>query len=449
MICPKCRMPQPQGDFAFCVRCSYPLQSSPKGFFTKTSQGFSKADAYAAAQRSQRPAPVQPSPYPTQQNQNIQTRYDANGNPVYFQTVYDGNGKPFYIQMIPQVMGYDASGKPVYTLVPVQNPQPVRSPQVQPQQSNMQQSPQIQPQQSSMPQSRQVQPQQNSMQQLRKPAPAPKQQPPCFSNHAPETSSKENAQFMAKDDAPPPPVPVMPRPGEKSDENPVSIPDRPAVRTPANPPNHTSQNMQQPYDMHSYFARARQQQYTVAEQLPPHDVQQNENAVTNRISENQTAPKQPPSPKPATPVQKKTAAVKKPETHKKPEPEHKKLKLFGKKTKESPKPKKTIVDPDAIFGDSKRPHQVEMLGVTVNGTDADVQNKLKEMRYGGKKSVRSMQAAEQDVTVEAMLDDPQAGDAARRVIEGEEVKQVYESIESAEIAKVLEQLNQGIFPKKY
>ena len=52
-----------------------------------------------------------------------------------------------------------------------------------------------------------------------------------------------------------------------------------------------------------------------------------------------------------------------------------------------------------------------------------------------------------DVSIESMVDDPLSGDAARRALTDEVIQQAYDSVESAEIAKALEQLNQGIFPK--
>ena len=69
------------------------------------------------------------------------------------------------------------------------------------------------------------------------------------------------------------------------------------------------------------------------------------------------------------------------------------------------------------------------------------------MKNGGKKSTRSMIAA--DVSLESMVDDPLSGDVARKALTDEVVQQAYDSVESAEIAKALEQLNQGIFPKSF
>ena len=64
MICPNCQMQQPQNNLAYCVRCNYPLQSRPQGFFSKSSQtGYSRADAYSAARRGQ----PQQVAYPAQQ----------------------------------------------------------------------------------------------------------------------------------------------------------------------------------------------------------------------------------------------------------------------------------------------------------------------------------------------------------------------------------------------
>ena len=81
-----------------------------------------------------------------------------------------------------------------------------------------------------------------------------------------------------------------------------------------------------------------------------------------------------------------------------------------------------------------------MLSIRIEGSDSDVDRKMEELRYGGKKSVRSMKTAEVKVSLEDMPDQ----DAARRVREDQE----YESYEAAEIEKALAQLNQGIFPKK-
>lgn len=158
MICPNCQMQQPQNNLAYCVRCNYPLQSRPQGFFTKSSQtGYSRADAYSAARRGQPGYPQQvpypaapPQPQPQQMRQptaappntgNIQIMYDANGNPVYVQMMYDRTGKPVYVQMIPKITGQDAAGNPIYTMIPTAQvivpqsqpvPQPPQRPQTQP-----------------------------------------------------------------------------------------------------------------------------------------------------------------------------------------------------------------------------------------------------------------------------------------------------------------------------
>ncbi|MDE5792506.1 MAG: hypothetical protein K2H66_03175, partial [Oscillospiraceae bacterium] len=78
-------MQQPQGNFAYCVRCNYPLS----------------AQNYQAQQACY----TQP---------NIQVMYDKNGHQVYVQLMYDARGTAFYVQMIPQVVGKDAYGNPVY-----------------------------------------------------------------------------------------------------------------------------------------------------------------------------------------------------------------------------------------------------------------------------------------------------------------------------------------------
>ena len=472
MICPNCQMQQPQNNLAYCVRCNYPLQNRPQGFFAKSSQtGYSKADVYSAARRGQ---PVQQQQYkqisyPAQQQNtgNVQIMYDANGNQIYVQVMYDRTGKPVYVQMIPKIVGRDASGNPVYTMVPAS------------------QAGQLQSQQ--LPQSQQYQQTQKKQ--------------PAFLDTVSETSSKENAEFIPRNGTKPPPVPVMPRPGEQPAGPVVSVPDRPAMRasTIASSMYAANQPQQSNSGTGSFFARMQQQklqqQNSVydapvnAEELlreeartafvpdPPAD----ENAVLKRIFETKSkeyemntgrgnstfavdvAPDEvenvseknlyKPAEKSALKTQtpKPLSTPKKPEPKPEPKPETKEQKNDGlnklfrsKKQKEKPKHKTIIVDPDEIFGDSKK-HKVEMLGVTIDGDEKAVNAKLKEIKESGKKSVRSMIDA--DVSIESMVDDPLSGDAARRALTDEVIQQAYDSVESAEIAKALEQLNQGIFPK--
>lgn len=484
MICPNCQMQQPHGNLAFCIRCRCPLPSQTQGFFTKSNQtGYSRADAYSAQQRGQQPYPAQPvqqqthrqvsyyAPPPVQQGMtrnpqpqpNIQMVYDANGNQIYVQLVYDAHGNPAYVQMIPQIVGKDAHGNPVYTMVPAPT-QNMPVPQAQPQ----------------MPQPH---------------VPVQQERKKSFLDTVSETSSKENAKFIpSQDEAPPPPVPVMPHPSQKPPAPTVPVPDRPAMRATAIASSmYTAQPPPAQQGTGSFFSRMQQQQlqkasmaYDVpvsAEELLREEadtafVQEipDEKTVLNRIFEgtsgeyyiNPTNTKSvliEVSPDEITSVSERTlyqSPKKLPKPQAVPEPEEKKLekaetskpeseplkKLFGgKKSKEKKKSKPIIVDADKIFGETKT-RSVEMMGIRVDGSDADVQKKLKEMQYGGKKSVRSMKSADQEVDVESMINDPQTSEVARRVLEGQEVKKVYDSIESAEIAKALEQLNQGIFPKK-
>lgn len=488
------------------MRCNYPLQSKPQGFFSKSAQtGYSRADAYSAARRGQPqqvpyPAqqPVQQPPPPQNGNQ-IQVMRDANGNQVYVQLMYDRiTGKPVYVQMIPQIVGHDASGKPVYGMVPVSQSQQMYSQQMysQQMQSQQMQSQQMQSQQmqSQQMQSQQMQSQQMQSQQMqfRQMPPQPQPKPVSVPN-----PSNNNA-FASKNTAAPPPVPVMPRPGEQPEQPASSIPDRPAIRA-SNIASSMYAQSQNTAGTGSFFARVqqqKQQQYsgydapvsaqdllkeearTAFAQPAPEPV--NENDVLKRIFESKsreyqmntgygnstfavdvnpnevasvseknvykppqkTAPKLPryapePEPEPEPP---------KPEPKpEKPEPRR----LFGgkkAKEKEKPKHKTIIVDPDEIFGDSKK-HKVEMLGISIDGDDKAVDKKMQEMKNGGKKSTRSMIAA--DVSLESMVDDPLSGDAARRALTDEAIQQAYDSVESAEIAKALEQLNQGIFPKSF
>ncbi len=459
MICPNCQMQQPQENLAYCVRCNYPLQARPQGFFTKQSNGYSQADVYSAVRRGQ-PLPQQQYPqvpYPAQQmpQQNtsgMQIMYDAHGNQIYVQMVYDRTGKPVYVQMIPKIVGTDANGHRVYTMV--SGGQVVL--------------PQSQPASQTLPQSQQM-PQQ---------APPPQYQPPA----------KENAQFLPENNAAPPPVPVMPRPGEQP-ANPVpSVPDRPAVKASALASSMYAASQDAP-GTGSFFARMQQQKMqqnsgyespVSAQELLREEARtafvpdaQDETSVLKRIFESKSKEYQMNTGNgnstfavdvPAEdvrsvsekslykPTEKKSArkTEKKPEPppESKSEPKEQKsegLKLFrSKKNKEKPKHKTIIVDPDEIFGDSKK-HKVEMLGVVIDGDDKAVDAKIQEMKHGGKKSTRSMIDA--DVSIESMVDDPLAGDIARKALTDEVVQQAYDSAESAEIAKALEQLNQGIFPK--
>ncbi len=449
MICPNCQMQQPQENLAYCVRCNYPLQVRPQGFFTKANNGYSRADVYSAIRRGQ-PLPQQqyqqityPAQQVPQQNTNgMQIMYDAHGNQIYVQLVYDRTGKPVYVQMIPKIVGTDANGHRVYTMV---SGGQVVVPQSQP--ASQQMPPQVQ----QMPQSKQM--------------PLP----------------QETAQFLPESNAAPPPVPVMPRPGEQP-ANPVpSVPDRPAVKASALASSMYAASQNTP-GTGSFFARMQQQKNSgmespvSAQELLKEEARtafvpepQDENAVLRRIFESKSKEYQMNTGNgnstfavdvPAEEVH----SVSEKNLYKKPEktvsrkPEKKSefpseqkekksegLKLFrSKKEKEKPKHKTIIVDPDEIFGDSKK-HKVEMLGISIDGDDKDVEAKIQEMKQGGKKSTRSMIDA--DVTIESMVDDPLAGDIARKALTDEVVQQAYDSVESAEIAKALEQLNQGIFPK--
>lgn len=457
-------MQQPQNNLAYCVRCNYALQSRPQGFFARSSQtGYSRADAYSAARRGQ-PVPYPPQPPPQNMSNPVQTMYDANGKQIYVQLMYDRTGKPVYVQMMPKITGYDAAGKPMYTMVPAAQVMP--PPQAVPQQTM--------PQQQVMPQFQEVQPKKNS----------------SFLDHVSETSSEENAAFIPKQNTVPPPVPVMPRPEDMPEvQNQISAPDRPAVRATAIASSMYTASQQNPAGTGSFFARVqqqKQQQYTryempvSAEELLREEARtafvqqdvQDEHTVLKQIFESRTKEYQMPADgentavsvqissdeitsvseknlyKPPEKIMPKPAVKKseeKPEI--KPEVKPEPPKLFrGKKAKEKQKHKTIIVDPDEIFGDSKK-HKVEMLGISVDGDERAVNDKIREMRYGGKKSVRSMKAADEEVSIESMVDDPLAGDAARKALTDEVVQKAYDSIESAEIAKALEQLNQGIFPK--
>ena len=472
MICPNCQMQQPQNNLAYCVRCNYPLQSRQQGFFSKSTQtGYSKADAYAAARRGQPPQQAQQIPYPAQQqpavqnNNPIQVMRDANGNQIYVQLMYDRTGKPVYVQMIPQIVGRDATGKPVYGMVPINNSQQMQSQQMQSQQMQSWQIQSQQMQQSQPVQPRQVQPQ---------PKPVP--------------VSPDNA-FAPKNVAAPPPVPVMPRPGEQPEQPVSSIPDRPAIRA-SNIASSMYAQQQNVPGTGSFFARMQQQKQQLysndvpvnAEDLLREEARTafvsepvNENDVLKRIFESKSQAYQmntgygnstfavDVNPNDVTSVSEKNVykppqktAPKLPRYAPEPEPEpppkpekSEPRRLFGgKKTKdkEKPKHKTIIVDPDEIFGDSKK-HKVEMLGISIEGDTTAVDQKIKEMKNSGKKSTRSMIAA--DVSLESMVDDPLSGDAARKALTDEAVQQAYDSVESAEIAKALEQLNQGIFPKSF
>ena len=441
----------------------------------------------AQPQHNQVPYPAQQAVSPQQNMGNLQMMYDANGNPVYVQLMYDRTGKAIYVQMQPKIVGRDAAGNPVYSMVPVG--------QVRPSQQQMQ-SQQMQSQQM---QSQQMQSQQMQSQQM------PQQKSPSFLNNVSQTTSQANAQFIPRNNMQPPPVPVMPRPGEQPEQPAVSIPDRPAVKasslasamyTASQPQNFQGTGsffarMQQQKQMQSGYTQPMNAQELLREEAQTAFVQQpasappDENAVLRRIFEtkqqeyqmntgngnstfavdvpadevksvsekNLYQPPEKTAPRPA-PVQ----PVRKPEPEPRPVPEpapepkekEKETKSEGlrffrsRKNKEKPKHKTIIVDPDEIFGDSKK-HKVEMLGVSIDGDENAVDDKIREMKQGGKKSKRSMIAA--DVSLESMVDDPLSGDAARKALTDEVVQQAYDSIESAEIAKALEQLNQGIFPK--
>ncbi|MDE6087756.1 MAG: hypothetical protein K2G25_05155 [Oscillospiraceae bacterium] len=507
MICPNCQLQQPDHVLC-CSRCHYPFRSRSQGFFTKTSQGYSRADAYAAMQRGGYPAqppPVQTVPGYSQNqyyvppqssyqnaNQNsVRMMYDAAGNLVYVQIVYDAAGNPFYAQMIPQIAGQDAHGNPIYTMVRANTP-PIPVQQIQNPAQNPVQRPPVQ------------MPAQNPFQNLTRnadyesefesPSPA-----------APESPFQASAQEV-------PPVPVLPSPDETLSESEHSVPDRPAMRATAIAFSMYAANQEQPdirNSTGSYFSRAKQNQSQNSDQNPDPTQElyemplsaeellkeEAETAFVQEIPDEKTLLRQvferqagyyqenpeesetgtvrivvsaeeimsvsqrslyqtgKKTPKAqvvtATPVSGNPEKNSQKNPEKKPEKSNSSIRLFGGKKQKEPKKKPVIVDADAFFGDSNRGKSVEMLGIRVDGTDEDVQKKLKEMRYGGKKSVRSMESADKNLDMQAMMQDPETGDAARRALEGEEVKKVYDSLESAEIAKALEQLNQGIFPKKF
>lgn len=472
MICPNCQMQQPQGNFAYCVRCHYPLPTQ------KQIQGC-QADyqqPYSAQQQPmyQRAYCSPCTPPPVQQANHIKVMYDANGNQVYVQIMYDATGQAFYVQMIPQIIGQDAYGNPVYhwTQAPIP-PVPVQ------QQMPIQQQP-VQPQPVKQPERKKT-----------------------FLDTISETSSKENAEFLANRDEAIPPVPVLSNFNFDSDglqsESNMSIPDRPAISATAiasgmytakqSPPQGTSafvskvpqQVSSTDYDipvsmedllkeeadtafvqeipdeetlLQRIFADKPQNYYVSCTSLKAVSIMISSDEITSVSERNlyQSSKKMSKTQVTFEPEQKKTEKLQKSEKIKseksKSEPEPAK-KLFGsKKQKEPKKAKPIIVDADAFFGDSKI-HRTEMLGIRVDGSDDDVQRKLTEMRYGGKKSVRSMKSADQEIDMQAMINDPQKAEIARRVLEGQEVKKAYASIEENEVAKALAQLNQGIFPKKF
>lgn len=430
------------------------------------------------------PAQNQPVQPPPQNTGNMQIMYDANGNQVYVQLMYDRTGKPVYVQMMPKIVGRDAAGKPVYNMVPVGQVIPSQQMQSQQMQSQQMQSQQMQSQQmqSQQMQSQQMQPQQRY----------PQQMPPA---------SGENTQFSPQNNVKPPPVPVLPRPGEQPEQPAVSVPDRPAIRASslASAMYTAAQQQQNVQGTGSFFARMQQQkqmqagygqQPMNAQELLREDARTafvpqarlsqeppDETTVLKKIFESKQKEYQmntgngnstfavdvpadevksvseknlyqnsekPVSRSPVSKPVRKSEPPPPPAPEPPPEPKESKsegLKFFrSKKNKEKPKHKTIIVDPDEIFGDSKK-HKVEMLGVSIDGDDKAVDDKIREMKYGGKKSRRSMIDAE--VTLESMADDP----LARKALTEEVVQQAYDSIESAEIAKALEQLNQGIFPK--
>lgn len=551
MICPNCQLQQP--DHApYCARCHYPFRSQSRGFFTKTTQGYSRADAYTAMQRGGYPAQGVPE-YPQNQyyvppqqgyqnlnqNQNsVRMMYDSAGNPVYVQIVYDQAGNPFYVQMIPQITGHDPHGNPVYAMVRANTPpvpvQPARNVMPSPAQNPVQtpvQNPGYRPQVSppnpfeSIARNMNYDPESDFD---FKSAPGADRAPgavPASPSHAtPRTfPGAPDSPFQASDREVPP-VPVLPSPDEMPPEPENAVPDRPAMRATAIAYSMYTANQEQPdprTSTGSYFARARQSQnlnqnlnYNL-KQDPGADPgidptqqlyemplsveellrEEAETAFVQEIPDEKTLLKQvferqggyyqenpedheagtirivlsseeitsvsqkslyqtgkkPPKAQvvTATPVPgKEPEKSGKPEKSEKSEKSENGIRLFGSKKPKEPKKKPVIVDADAFFGDTSK-RSVEMLGVRVDGTDEDVRKKLEEMRYGGKKSVRSMESADKDLDMQAMIQDPQTGDAARRALEGEEVKKVYDSLESAEIAKALEQLNQGIFPKKF
>ncbi|MDE5738523.1 MAG: hypothetical protein K2H93_09180 [Oscillospiraceae bacterium] len=471
MICPNCQMQQPQGNFAYCVRCNYPLQTQNQiqGCQTGYQQPYPAQQQQVYPQTYYTPPPVQ------QANHNIKIMYDANGNQVYVQIMYSATGQAFYVQMIPQIIGQDAYGNPVYHWtqaptppVPVQQQMPVQQQPVQ----------------------------ENFIKSVKQP-----ERKKSFLDTVSETSSKENAEFLANQNEAIPPVPVLSHSnsnGLQSESN-MSIPDRPAISATAiasgmytakqSPPQGTSafvskvsqQVASTDYDipvsmeellkeeadtafvqeipdeetlLQCIFADKPQNYYVSCTSLKAVSIMISSDEITSVSERNlyQSSKKMSKSQVTSEPEQKKPEKLQKSETIKpeksKPEPEPAK-KLFGsKKQKEQKKAKPIIVDADAIFGDSKM-HRTEMLGIRVDGSEDDVQRKLTEMRYGGKKSVRSMKSADQEIDMQAMVNDPQKSEIVRRVLEGQEVKKAYASIEENEVAKALAQLNQGIFPKKF
>ncbi|MDE6004779.1 MAG: hypothetical protein K2G88_05270 [Oscillospiraceae bacterium] len=448
-------MQQPQGNFAYCVRCNYPLS----------------AQNYQAQQACY----TQP---------NIQVMYDKNGHQVYVQLMYDARGTAFYVQMIPQVVGKDAYGNPVYGWF--QAPTPPVPVQQQPQ---VQSSPTV----PTAPVQKQIQEPVIIKQTERK---------KNFLDTVSKTSSKENAQFLASQNEAVPPVPVLPQPSELPSEPVNSVPDRPAISAttiastmytakqsspqgvnafvPRMPQKNNSD-----YDMpvsieellreeadtafvqeipdeetvlNRIFAEKPQNYYVSCTSLKSVSISISPDEITSVLEKNlyQSSKKLSKTQVISEPEQKKIPKIK-PEKEKseKIKPEKAKSesepvkKLFGnKKSKEQKKTKPIIVDADAIFGDSKT-HSTEMLGIRVDGSDVDVQRKLAEMKYGGKKSVRSMKSADQEIDMQAILNDPHTSEIAKRVLERQEVKRAYDSIEEDEVAKALNQLNQVVFPKKF
>lgn len=450
MICPNCQMQQPKGNFAYCVRCNYPLQM----------QNYQVGwQAYYTQQ-------------PVQQN-NIQVMYDTNGKQVYVQLVYNATGQAFYVQMLPQLMGKDTYGNPVYRWFQAPTPPiPVQQP--------VQQQPQVSP----------IAPTQEQKQEpiiIKQP-----EKKKNFLDTVSKTFSEENAEFIASQNESVPPVPVLPHPSELPTES-NQIPDRPAIsataiastmytakQSPAQQganafisrvPQQNSSDYDVPVSieellkeeadtafvqeipdeetlLNRIFQKKSKNYYVTCTSLKSVSIAVSPNEITSVLEKNlyQSAKKLSKTQAIPEPEQKKPEKL---EKFEKTEKSEKSKKLFGnKKQKEQKKTKPIIVDADEIFGDSKI-HSTEMLGIRVDGSDDDVQRKLAEMRYGGKKSVRSMKSADQEIDIQAMINDPQTQEIAKRVLERQEVKKAYDLIEQDEVTKALNQLNQVVFPKKF
>jgi hypothetical protein len=302
---------------------------------------------------------------------------------------YDPNGMPIYMQMVPQMVGYDAYGNPMYTMVPMQS---YGMPQM-----NGMMSPQMQPMNGmqSMPQQQTVQPMpQQSMPQQQTVQPMPQMAPPPPTPQQPVQQTEQPMQTMQVSS--PDEMPVSAESLMDADEN---EPERAAAPEIPNedalleqifsdkPKEYQMSSGTKPGAQTFSIRLSASEIIDVAEEKP---VQTAPKPRTSKKTERSSAPTADGS---KAEVDAATAAA----APKKPKP----------------------VSPEDFFGDEAKARKKQMAVVQNVGNlnDAELEKQLAVMESATKKkSRRSMQAADKDVDPQAVVNDPQVGAAAQALL---------------------------------